>query len=109
MNTEYNKPPKINRRKYRNVNSMLFYKNLPFVGIIFFLGLIYAANVHYAEKHLQRSQVLQEEIKELKWQYWSLKSGIMYQSMEGQLSKRVQDKEIYIREQAPKKIVRVEQ
>lgn len=109
MNTEYNKPPKIDRRKYSNINSMLFYKNLPYISLIFVLGLLYVANVQYAEKHLRKSQVLQEEIKELKWEYWSLKSGIMYQSMEGQLSKKVQDREIYIRDQAPRKLVKVEQ
>lgn len=88
---------------------MLFYKNLPYIGLIFVLGFLYAANVQYAEKHLQKSQMIQEEIKELKWVFWSLKSGIMYQSMEGQLSKKVQDREIYIRENAPRKILKVDQ
>jgi len=109
MNTEFNKPPKIDRKKYSNIHTMLFYKNLPFIGLIFVLSFIYAANVQYAEKHLQKSQILQEEIKELKWVYWSLKSGIMYQSMEGQLSKKVQDREIFIRDEAPRKIVKLEQ
>ena len=105
---DYNKPPKIDRKKYSNVGTMMIYKNLPYIFLIFILGLLYIANSHSAEKNIRINQVLSEEIKELKWDYWTLKSGIMFNSTEGQISKKVSEKEIYIREQAPKKIVRVE-
>ena len=86
---EYSNPPKIDRKKFSSVNAMLIYKNLPYICLLFVLALVYVANVHYAEKHLRTTQVLNEEIKELKWDYWSLKSGIMYNSTEGQILKKV--------------------
>ena len=105
---EYSKPPKIDRKKFSSVNAMLIYKNLPYICLLFVLALVYVANVHYAEKHLRTTQVLNEEIKELKWDYWTLKSGIMYNSTEGQILKKVKEKEIYVPDQAPKKLIRVE-
>lgn len=105
---EFNTPPKIDRKKYSTVSSMMLYKNLPFLLVLCLLGLLYIANVHYAEKHIKQSQALIEDIKELKWDYWTLKSGILYKSTEGQISKKVSDKQIYIRKDAPKTILKVE-
>ena len=45
-----------------------------------FLTIIYIANTHYAEKQVRQIQTLQKEVKELKRQYNSLKSEIMFKS-----------------------------
>ncbi|MDQ3141333.1 MAG: FtsL-like putative cell division protein [Bacteroidota bacterium] len=105
---DFNTPPRIERKKYSTVSSMVLYKNLPFLFALCILGLIYIANVHYAEKNIRQSQKLSEEIKELKWDYWTLKSGIMFQSTEGQVSKKVSDKEIYVRKTPPVRLVKAE-
>jgi len=105
---EFNKPPKLDHKKYSTVSSMLLFKNLPFLFVLCLLGLFYIANVHYAEKNMKKSQVLLDELKEIKWDYWTLKSGILYNSTESQISKKVSSKNILIRKEAPLKLVQVE-
>lgn len=99
---------KSEKAKYGTVSSMVIYKNLPYLSVLCLMGLIYIANVHYAEKHMQRSQQLVEEIKELHSDYWTLKSKILSSSTEMQVAKKVSDKEIYIRTEATKKLIRKE-
>ena len=63
-----------------NFGASLILKNLPFVLFLSFLTVIYIANAHYAEKQVRQIQSLQQEVKELKRQYNSLKSEIMFKS-----------------------------
>lgn len=57
---------------------------------------------------MKKSQVLLNELKEIKWDYWTLKSGILYNSTESQISKKVSSQDILIRKEAPLKLVQVE-
>jgi len=63
-----------------NMGASIVLKNLPFVLFLSFLTVVYIANAHYAEKQVRRIQTLQKEVKELKRQYNSLKSEIMFES-----------------------------
>lgn len=62
------------------MGAQLILKNLPFVLFLGFLTVIYIANAHFAEKQVRQIQTLQKEVKELKRQYNSLKSEIMFES-----------------------------
>ena len=62
------------------MGASLILKNLPFVLFLSFLTVIYIANAHYAEKQVRQIQSLQLEVKELKREYNSLKSEIMFKS-----------------------------
>ena len=57
---------------------------------------------------MQKSQKLLEELRELKSEYWPLKSSILSNSTEVQISKKVSDQQLYIRTDAPKKLIRKE-
>lgn len=63
-----------------SIGASLVLKNLPFVLFLSFLTVIYIANAHYAEKQVRQIQTLQNEVKELKRQYNSLKSETMFKS-----------------------------
>lgn len=63
----------------------LVFDNFKFLLFLGGLGLVYIANAHFAEKRVRRIQSLQKEIKELKWEYTSVKSETMYKSMQSQL------------------------
>lgn len=63
-----------------SLSAQLILKNLPFVLFLGFLTVVYIANAHFAEKQVRQIQSLQKEVKELKRQYNSLKSEIMFQS-----------------------------
>lgn len=63
----------------------LVFDNFKFLLFLGGLGLAYIANAHFAEKRVRRIQSLQKEIKELKWEYTSVKSETMYKSMQSQI------------------------
>ncbi len=63
-----------------NMSASAVLKNLPFVLFLGFLAVIYIANTHFAEKQVRNIQVLQRDVKELKRQYNSIKSELMFES-----------------------------
>jgi hypothetical protein len=65
---------------FGSIGASIVLKNLPFVMFLGFLTIIYIANTHYAEKQVRQIQTMQKEVKELKRQYNSLKSEIMFKS-----------------------------
>ena len=59
------------------LTSELILKNLPFVAFLGFLATIYIANVHYAQRNIRQIQVMQKEIKDMRWKYMALESENM--------------------------------
>lgn len=86
-------------------SSELILKNLPFVLFLGFLAVIYIANAHYAERNVRKIQVLQREIKELRWYYMSLESEIMYNSKRSEMIEKVKPEGLRPLTSKPKKIV----
>ncbi len=86
-------------------SSDLILKNLSFVLFLGFLALLYIANAHYAERNVRKIQLLQKEIKELRWHYMSLQSEIMYSSKRSEMINRVRALELRPLSSNPKKIV----
>ncbi len=69
------------------------------------LGILYIANAHFAEKGVREIQRLQKEIKELKWEYTSIKSETMYKSMQSQVDESLEPVGLDLENQGPKVIV----
>lgn len=69
----------------------LLFKNFPFLAFLTFIGLIYIANTHRAEKKIRKIQHLHGEIDESKWLYWESNSNVSYEGIQSQTEKRVQD------------------
>ncbi len=86
-------------------SSDLILKNLPFVLFLGFLAVVYIANAHYAERNVRRIQVLQREIKELRWYYMSLESEIMFNSKRSEMIEKVKPLGLRPLTSTPKKIV----
>lgn len=80
-------------------------KNLPFIVFVGFLGTIYIANAHYAEKKVREIQILQKDLKETRWRYMSLKSELMYNSKQVEVAERAKDLGLKESKEQPKKIV----
>jgi len=74
-----------------NMGASLVLKNLPFVLFLGFLAVIYIANTHFAEKQVRQIQTMQREVRELKRQYNSLKSEIMFKSRLSEVGEDVQN------------------
>lgn len=69
--------------------SFLILENLPFIIFLSFLATIYIANSRYAERNIRNIQLLQKEVKELNYEYMSIKSELMQSSMQSEVAKKV--------------------
>lgn len=87
------------------ITSELILKNVPFVVFLGFLATIYIANAHYAEKNVRQIQLVQKELKNLRWFYMSLQSENMFNSKKSEVLKSVEEEGLEPIRSKPKKIV----
>lgn len=90
---------------YLNVSqhtTNLVFGNFTFVLFLGFLGILYIANAHFSETGVRRIQQLQKEIKELKWEYTSIKSETMYKSMQSQMNINLESSGLKLDPRGPK-------
>lgn len=78
---------------------------LPFLCFLAFLGMIYIANSHFAVNNVRRIDKLNKEVKELRWEYKSLKADLMYKSKLTEVAKKVDTLGIKELIEPPKKII----
>ncbi len=62
---------------------------LPFIIFLAFLGMIYIGNRHTAENNIRDIDRLGKEVKELSWDFKTLKADLMFKSKETEVIKRV--------------------
>lgn len=67
--------------------------------------IAYIANAHYSEKKIRAIQDLQREVKELRWEYMSIKSGLMYNTKQSEVVKAVAPLGLKPMKGKPKKII----
>lgn len=92
-------------KKYKSISTMIVWKNKMFLFFLFSLMLIYIGNVQYSEYRIRKAQILEKEVKQLNWNYYTMKSGLIYNGMEEQVGKKVLTKELIIKEKAPKVLI----
>ncbi len=62
---------------------------LPFIIFLAFLGMIYIGNRHSAENNIRSIDKLSKEVKELSWDFKTLKADLMFRSKQTEVIKRV--------------------
>ena len=82
----------------------LVFGNFSYLMFLGFLGIVYIANAHFAEKNVRDIQHIQKEIKELKWEYTSIKSETMYKSMQSQMDESLEPVGLDLENKGPKVI-----
>src|SRR5260221_13496692 len=65
-------------------------KNIPFFLCLAALALIYIYNGHYADKIVRDINRTNKELKELQYEYKTLKSEVMFRSKQSELAKAVE-------------------
>lgn len=65
-------------------------KNFPFFLFLSMLAVIYIYNGHYADKTVRNINSVKKEVEELKYEYKTLKSEVMFRSKQSELSKEVE-------------------
>lgn len=97
----------VKKQKYPGMGAAgtsMMIRNMPFICFLTFLGIIYIANAHYAEKKVRDIQTLQAELKEIRWEYMSLKSEVMYQGKQLRIAEKVKNLGIVELKEKPFKI-----
>ncbi|PUZ27468.1 hypothetical protein GA0116948_103261 [Chitinophaga costaii] len=80
------------KRAWRlRINYRFIVQHSPYILFLSGLALIYIANTHLTEKKIWRINKLDKEIKELKWEYISLKSELMFNSKMSEVGQKVSD------------------
>ncbi len=87
------------------INYRALVHNMPFIGFLSALALVYIANSHMAEKKVRRINKLGREIKELRWEYLNVKSELMFRSKMSEVSKAVEPLGLKVLNNPPQKIV----
>ena len=64
---------------------------LPKILFVTFLSLIYISNTHYAEKATRQIDRAQTEVEDLRADYTTLKSDVMYASKQSEVARRVRE------------------
>jgi hypothetical protein len=62
---------------------------LPFILFIAFLGMIYIGNRHSAENNIRKIEALKKEVKELSWDFKTLKADLMFHSRQTEVITKV--------------------
>jgi cell division protein FtsB len=65
-------------------------KNIPFFLFLSVLAIIYIYNGHYADNTVRSINKVNRELKELQYEYKTLKSEVMFRSKQSELAKAVQ-------------------
>ncbi|MCX2479218.1 FtsL-like putative cell division protein [Pedobacter sp. MC2016-15] len=78
---------------------------MPFLIFLSLLTMLYIANSHMAVKNIRDIDKLNKEVKELSWEYKSLKADLMFKSKLTEVAKKVDTLGIKELIEPPKKIV----
>ncbi len=78
---------------------------LPFLLFICFLSMLYIANSHMAVKNIRDIDKLNKEVKELSWEYKSLKADLMFKSKLTEVAKKVDTLGLKELIEPPRKII----
>jgi hypothetical protein len=99
-NKGFGKSGKVVANSIRNVLGGDFIKNestlrqIPFLLMLAFLALIYIGNSYFAEKNIRKIEKMQRELKELRYEYISVKSEMMHATRQSEIAKQLKSKGI---------------
>jgi Bacteriodetes cell division protein (FtsL-like) len=83
-----NKEPKIEWKRFFSHKWIV--KNIPFFLFITGLAVIYIYNGHYADKTARDINKVNNDLKELQYEYKTLRSEVMFRSKQSELAKAVE-------------------
>jgi len=87
------------------LNYTFLTKNMGFIVYLAFLGMLYIANSHQANKTIFEIKALKEETKKNAWESNSTRSDLMFNSMQSEVAEKAAHLGLYELTERPKKIV----
>lgn len=83
------KEGKKERRKLKLLRYQWIVKNIPYFLFLSVLAVLYIYNGHYSDKNIKSINKTGKELKELQYEFKSLKSEVMFRSKQSELAKAV--------------------
>lgn len=75
-------------KRWLNYQSVV--RQVPFFLFLALLAVIYIYNGHYADNTIRQINRTAKEVKELQWEYKTVKSEVMFRSKQSELAKAVE-------------------
>lgn len=75
-------------KRWLNYQSIV--KQVPFFLFLAMLAVVYIYNGHYADKTIRTINRTAKEVRELQWEYKTVKSEVMFRSKQSELLKAVE-------------------
>ena len=86
-----NKEPKVPKAEWKQVfNYNRIVRNIPFFLFLAVLAILYIYNGHHADKLVRKIAVTEKNIKELEYEYKTVKSDLIFRSKASELIKAVE-------------------
>jgi hypothetical protein len=82
-----------------------FRRSIPYVIFLMALAILYITNIFQVEKTKRQIDDLEEELKELRYEYISSRSRLMYESKPSEVARKLEESGIRESRKAPEKIV----
>lgn len=82
------KEPRTDWKRLLNYQSIV--KQIPFFLFLALLAVIYIYNGHYADNTIRSINRIAREVKELQYEYKTVKSEVMFRSKQSELAKAVE-------------------
>ncbi|MDX2047757.1 MAG: FtsL-like putative cell division protein [Chitinophagaceae bacterium] len=94
------------KREWRRLllNYHWIVRNIPFFLFLSLLAVVYIYNGHYAEKTIKNINRTARELKELQYEYKTVKSELMFKSKQSEVVKAVEPLGLKVLLQPPVKI-----
>lgn len=86
-----NKEPKVVKAEWKQVfNYNRIVRNIPFFLFLALLAVLYIYNGHHADKLVRKIAATEKNIKELQYEYKTVKSDLIFRSKASELIKAVE-------------------
>ena len=86
--TEQFQAEKIDWKKYFSHNNIV--KNIPFLFFLSLVAILYIYNGHYADKLARKISDSEKNVKDLEYEYKTIKSEVIYRSKSSEMIKAVE-------------------
>ena len=84
------KPNSVKAGWKRILNYQYIVKQVPFFLFLALLAVVYIYNGHYADKTIRNINQTAKEVKELQYEYKTVKSEVMFRSKQSELARAVE-------------------
>lgn len=78
------------KRKNQWMYNRFIVKNIPFYFFISAMALVYIANGHYADKTMRKINETEKNLKEMEYEFKTVKQEVIFRSKESELAKAVE-------------------